>query len=194
MAIYSGNIKLDDVEKALLENLIEFKEMNLSELSRRLSEPKTNVHRRVERLEEERIIESQQIGRQRVLSINPAAIDKVRGVLGVVPASRVLVLVSKEHATKIMDYFKPHETFFLTTDADAELKLENVKRIQLPENLRACYERIHEFIREEKSLKNAYVAIAITGNGVAAIAAGMVGRDTLTPILFVESEEIKQAV
>ncbi len=194
MSIYSGNIKLDEVEKALLENLIEFKEMNLSELSRRLSEPKTNVHRRVERLEEERIIESQQIGRQRILSINPAAIDKVRGVLGVIPASRVLVLVSKEHATKIMDYFKPHRTFFLTTDPDAELKLENVQRIQLPESLRACYERIREFIREEKSLKNAYVAIAITGNGVAAIAAGMVARDTLTPILFVESKEIKQAV
>jgi DNA-binding transcriptional ArsR family regulator len=194
LSIYSDNIKLDEVEKALLENLIEFKEMNLSELSRRLSEPKANVHRRVERLEEERIIESQQVGRQRVLSINPAAIDKVRGALGVVPALRVLVLVSKEYATKIIDHFKPHETFFLTTDPDAELKLENVKRIQLPANLRICYERIHEFIREEKSLKNAYVAIAITGDGVASIAAGMVARDTLTPILFVESGEIKQAV
>lgn len=194
MSIYSDNIKLDDVERAMLENLIEFKEMNLSQLSRRLSEPKANIHRRVERLEEGRIIESQQIGRQRVLSINPAAIDKVRGTLGVVPDSRVLVLVSKEYATKVMEYFKPHETFFLTTDPDAELKLENVKRIELPENLRACYERIHAFIREEKSLKNAYVAIAITGNGVASIAAGMVARDTLTPILFVESGEIKQAV
>jgi DNA-binding transcriptional ArsR family regulator len=194
LSVYSDNIKLDEVEKALLENLIEFKEMNLSEISRRLSEPKANVHRRVERLEEERIIESQQVGRQRILSINPAAIDKVRGALGVVPALRVLVLVSKEYATKIIDHFKPHETFFLTTDPDAEVKLENVKRIQLPANLRICYERIHKFIREEKSLKNAYVAIAITGDGVASIAAGMVARDTLTPILFVESGEIKQAV
>jgi DNA-binding Lrp family transcriptional regulator len=196
MEVFShpDSIKLDEVEKALLEHLMQFKEMNLSELSRKLSEPKANIHRRVERLEHERIIESQQIGRQRVLSINPAAVDTVRGALGVVPAARVLVLVSEEHAAKIIDYFKPHEIFFLTTNPDADLRLEKVKRILLPESLRICYERIHAFIREEKSLKNAYVAIAITGNGVASIAAAMVARDTLTPILFVEAEDIKQTL
>jgi DNA-binding Lrp family transcriptional regulator len=191
---HPDNIKLDEIEKALLEHLIQFKEMNLSELSRKLSEPKTNIHRRVERLEEERIIESQQIGRQRILSINPAAVDVVRGALGVVPTARVLVLVSEEHAIKIIDYFKPHEIFFLTTNPNADLRLENVKRILLPENLRICYERIYAFIREEKSLKNAYVAIGITGNGVASIAAAMVARDTLTPILFVEAGNIKQTL
>lgn len=69
-----------------------------------------------------------------------------------------------------------------------------MKRILLPENLRECYERIYAFIREEKSFKNAYVAIAITGNGVASIAAGMVARDTSTPILVVERGEIRQIV
>jgi len=189
-----GNIKLDEVERALLEHLIQFKEMNLSQLSRKLNEPKANVHRRVERLEDERIIESQQIGRQRVLSINPSAVDVVRGALGVVPTARVLVLVSEEHVAKIIDYFKPHEIFFLTTNSNINLQFKNVKLILLPDNLRVCYERIYAFIREEKSLKNAYVAIAITGNGVASIAAGMVARDTSTPILFVEDGEIKQTI
>jgi len=188
------NIKLDGLERELLEHLLQFKEMNLSQLSRKMSEPKANVHRRIERLENERIIQSQQVGRQRILSINPAAVDAVRGALGVVPSARVLVLVSKEYAAKIIDYFKPHEVFFLTTNPDVDLQLENVKQILLPENLRECYERIYAFIREEKSLKNAYVVIAITGNGIASIAAGMVARDTSTPILIVEAGEIKQIV
>lgn len=187
-------IKLDELEREMLEHLLQFKEMNLSQLSRKMSEPKANVHRRIERLENERIIQSQQVGRQRILSINPAAVDAVRGALGVVPSARVLVLVSKEYAVKIIDYFKPHEVFFLTTNPDVDLQLERVKRILLPENLRECYERIYAFIREEKSLKNAYVVIAITGNGIASIAAGMVARDTSTPILVVEAGEIKQIV
>jgi len=191
---HSDNIKLDEVERALLEQLLQCREMNLSQLSRKLSEPKTNVHRRIERLEEERIIESQQIGRQRILSINPAAVDKVRGSLGIVPSARVLVLVATEHATKIIQFFKPHEIFFLTTSPKIDLKIENVKRILLPENLRECYERIYAFIREEKSFKNAYVVIAITGDGIASIAAGMVARDSSTPILVVEGGEIKQIV
>jgi len=190
----SDGIKLDELEREMLEHLLQFKEMNLSQLSRELSEPKANVHRRIERLENERIIQSQQVGRQRILSINPAAVDAVRGALGVVPSARVLVLVSKEYAAKIIDYFKPHEVFFLTTNPDVDLQLERVKRILLPENLRECYERIYAFIREEKSLKNAYVVIAITGNGIASIAAGMVARDTSTPILVVEAGEIKQIV
>jgi DNA-binding MarR family transcriptional regulator len=178
----------------LLEHLLQFKEMNLSQLSKRMSEPKANVHRRIERLENEKIIRSQQVGRQRILSINPAAADVVREALGVVPSARVLVLVSKEHAMKIIDYFKPHEVFFLTTSPNIGLQLENVKQILLPESLRECYERIYTFIREEKSLKNAYVVIAITGNGIASIAAGMVARDTSTPVLTVEAGEIKQIV
>jgi DNA-binding Lrp family transcriptional regulator len=190
----SENIKLDELERELLENLLHFKEMNLSQLSKKMSEPKANVHRRIERLENERIIHSQQVGRQRILSINPAAADVVRGVLGVVPSARVLVLVSNQYAEKIIDYFKPHEVFFLTTNPNIELQLENVKQILLPENLGECYERIFAFIREEKSLKNAYVVIAITGNGIASIAAGMVARDTSTPILIIEAGEIKQIV
>jgi len=191
---HSDNIRFDEVERALLEQLLQCREMNLSQLSRKLSEPKANVHRRIKRLEQERIIESQQIGRQRILSINPAAVDKVRGSLGIVPSARVLVLVSTEHATKIVQFFKPHEIFFLTTSPGIDLQIENVKRILLPENLRECYERIYAFIREEKSFKNAYVVIAITGNGIASIAAGMVARDTSTPILVVERGEIKQIV
>jgi len=185
-------IKLDELEREMLEHLLQFKEMNLSQLSRKMSEPKANVHRRIERLENEKIIQSQQVGRQRILSINPAAVDVVRGALGVVPSARVLVLVSEEYASKIIDYFKPHEVFFLTTNPAVDLKIVNVKRILLPENLRECYESIYAFIREEKSLKNAYVVIAITGNGIASIAAGMVARDTSTPILIVEEGEIKQ--
>jgi phosphoribosylcarboxyaminoimidazole (NCAIR) mutase len=49
-------------------------------------------------------------------------------------------------------------------------------------------------VREEKSHKNAYMAIAITGNGVASVAAGMVARDTVTPVLTVENDEIKQII
>jgi DNA-binding Lrp family transcriptional regulator len=185
-------IKLDELEREMLEHLLQFREMNLSQLSRKMSEPKANVHRRIERLENEKIIQSQQVGRQRILSINPAAVDVVRGALGVVPSARVLVLVSEEYASKIIDYFKPHEVFFLTTNPVVDLKIGNAKRILLPENLRECYESIYAFVREEKSLKNAYVVIAITGNGIASIAAGMVARDTSTPILIVEKGEIKQ--
>jgi uncharacterized protein YlzI (FlbEa/FlbD family) len=104
----------------------------------------------------------------------------------------VLVLVSQEHALKIIDFFKPHEIYFLTTKPDLTLDFENVKRILLSESFKECYERIYGFVREEKSYKNAYIAIAITGNGIASIAAGMVARDTLTPILTVENDEIKQ--
>lgn len=186
------SIKFDEVERALLEHLLQCREINLSQLSRKLSEPKANVHRRIERLEEKKIIESQQIGRQRILSINPAAADKVRGALGIVPSARVLVLVSAKHAAKIIEFLKPHEIFFLTTSSDINLQIENVKRILLPANLKECYERVYAFIREEKSFKNAHVVIAITGNGVASIAAGMVARDTSTPILVVENGEIKQ--
>lgn len=187
-------MRLDELERALLENILQFRNLNLSQLSKRLGEPKANVHRRIKRLEEERIIESQQIGRQRILSVNPAAVDKVRGFLGIVPSARVLILVSKEHASKIIDYFKPHEIYFLTTNPDIDLNFENVKCILLPRSLRECYERIYGFVREEKSHKNAYVAIAITGNGIASIAAGMVARDASTPILTVEAGEIKQIV
>lgn len=188
------NLRLDEVEKALLENVLGSGNLNVSQLSKKLDEPKTNVHRRIERLEEERIIESQQIGRQRIISISPAAVDKVRGVLGIVPSARVLVLVSQEHAMKIIDFFKPHEIYFLTTKPDINLDFANVNRILLSESLKECYERIYGFVREEKSYKNAYIAIAITGNGIASIAAGMVARDTLTPILTVENGEIKQIV
>jgi DNA-binding MarR family transcriptional regulator len=188
------NVRLDDVEKALLENVLQSGNLNLSQLSKKLDQPKANVHRRIERLEEERIIESQQMGRQRIISINPAAVDKVRGVLGIVPSARVLILVSQEHASKVIEFFKPHEIYFLTTDPDLNVGFENVKRILLSESLKGCYERIYGFVREEKSYKNAYIAIAITGNGIASIAAGMVARDTLTPILTVENDEIKQIV
>jgi len=190
----SGNMRFDELERALLENILQFRDMNLSKLSKKLGEPKANVYRRIERLEEERIIESQRIGRQRILSINPVAVDKVRGALGIVPSARVLILVSKEYALKIMEFFKPHETYFLTTNPDVDLGFENVKRILLPRNLKECYEHFYEFVREEKSFKNAYVAIAITRNGIASIAAGMVARDTSTPILTVEAGEIKQIV
>lgn len=191
---YFENLRLDEVEKALLENVLGSGNLNVSQLSKKLDEPKANVHRRIERLEEERILESQQVGRQRIVSINPAAVDKVRGVLGIVPSARLLVLVSREHALKIIDFFKPHEIYFLTTKPDLNLDFENVKRILLSESLKECYERIYGFVREEKSHKNAYIAIAITGNGIASIAAGMVARDTLTPILTVENDEIKQIV
>lgn len=191
---YPENVRLDELEKTLLENILQFRDLNVSQLSKKLGEPKANVHRRIERLEEERIIESQQIGRQRILSINPAAVDKVRGVLGIVPSSRVLILVSKDHALKVIEFFKPHEIYFLTTNPDIDLNSENVKRILLPGSLKECYEHIYGFVREEKSFKNAYIAIAITGNGIASIAAGMVARDTSTPILTVEAGEIKQIV
>jgi DNA-binding Lrp family transcriptional regulator len=191
---YLENLRLDEVEKALLENVLGSGNLNVSQLSKKLDEPKANVHRRIERLEEERILESQQVGRQRIVSINPAAVDKVRGVLGIVPSARVLVLVSQEHALKMINFFKPHEIYFLTTKPDLNLNFENVKKILLSESLKECYERIYGFIREEKSYKNAYIAIAITGNGIASIAAGMVARDTLTPILTVENDEIKQIV
>jgi DNA-binding MarR family transcriptional regulator len=194
VSFYSENLRLDEVERALLENVLHTGNLNLSQLSRKLDEPKANVHRRIERLEEERIIESQQMGRQRIISITPAAVDKVRGVLGIVPSARVLVLISQEHALKIIDFFKPHEIYFLTTNCEADLKFENVKKLVLPENLKECYERIYVFVREEKSYKNVYMAIAITGNGIASIAAGMVARDTATPILTVENDEIKQII
>jgi DNA-binding Lrp family transcriptional regulator len=194
VSFYSENLRLDEVERALLENVLHTGNLNLSQLSRKLDEPKANVHRRIERLEEERIIESQQIGRQRIISITPAAVDRVRGVLGIVPSARVLVLISQEHALKIIDFFKPHEIYFLTTNCEADLKFENVKKLVLPENLKECYERIYVFVREEKSYKNVYMAIAITGNGIASIAAGMVARDTATPILTVENDEIKQII
>jgi DNA-binding Lrp family transcriptional regulator len=187
-------MRLDEVEKALLENVLQSGNLNVSQLSKKLDEPKANVHRRIERLEEERIIESQQMGRQRIVSINPAAVDKVRGVLGIVPSARVLILVSQEHASKIIDFFKPHEIYFLTTNPDASLGFENVNRMVLTESLKECYEHIYGFVREEKSYKNAYIAIAITGNGIASIAAGMVARDTATPILVVENDEIKQII
>jgi len=191
---YHENVRLDELERTLLENILHFRDLNVSKLSKKLGEPKANVHRRIKRLEEERIIESQQIGRQRILSVNPAAVDKVRGILGIVPSARVLLLVSKRHALKIINYFKPHGIYFLTTDPDIDLNFENVKRILLPRSLKECYEHIYGFVREEKSHKNAYVAIAITGNGIASIAAGMVARDTSTPILTVEAGEIKQIV
>jgi DNA-binding Lrp family transcriptional regulator len=191
---YLENLRLDEVEKALLENVLGSGNLNVSQLSKKLDEPKANVHRRIERLEEERILESQQIGRQRIVSINPAAVDKVRGVLGIVPSARVLVLVSEDHALKMIDFFKPHKIYFLTTKPDLNPDFENVKRILLSESLKECYERIYGFVREEKSYKNACIAIAITGNGIASIAAGMVARDTLTPILTVENDEIKQIV
>lgn len=191
---FSENVRLDELEKALLENILQFRDLNVSQLSKKLGKPKANVHRRIERLEEERIIESQYIGRQRILSINPATIDKVRGVLGIVPSARVLILVSKEHALKIIDFFKPHEIYFLIINPAINLNFENAKRILLPESLRECYEHIYGFVREEKSYKNKYVAIAITGNGIASIAAGMVARDTSTPILIVENDEIKQII
>jgi DNA-binding Lrp family transcriptional regulator len=188
------SLRLDEVEKALLENVLNSGNLNLSQISKKLDEPKANVHRRIERLEDERIIESQLVGRQRVVSINPAAVDRVRGALGIVPSARVLVMVSQEHALKIIDFFKPHEIYFLTTNPDSNLNFENVKKVLLSESLKECYERIYGFVREEKSYKNAYVAIAITGNGIASIAAGMVARDTSTPILTVENDEIKQIV
>jgi len=188
------NLRLDDVEKALLENVLNSGNLNLSQISKKIDEPKANVHRRIERLEDERIIESQLVGRQRVVSINPAAVDKVRGALGIVPSARVLVVVSQEHALKIIDFFKPHEIYFLTTNPDLNLRFEKVKKVLLSESLKECYERIYEFVRDEKSYKNAYVAIAITGNGIASVAAGMVARDTSTPILTVENDEIKQIV
>jgi len=183
---------LDDVEKALLENVLGSGNLNLSQLSKKLEEPKANVHRRIERLEEEKILESQQVGRQRIVSINPAAVDRVRGALGLVPSARVLVLVSIENASKVIDFFKPHEIYFLTTEKAHKLDIGNCTKILLPESLKDCYERIYSFVREEKSYKNADVAIGITGNGIASIAAGMVARDTCTPILTVENEEIRQ--
>ena len=43
-------------------------------------------------------------------------------------------------------------------------------------------------------VQNSLVAIGITGNGIASIAAGMVARDTFTPILTIENGEIKQII
>jgi DNA-binding Lrp family transcriptional regulator len=189
---YLDTLRLDEVEKALLENVLGSANLNLSQLSKRLDEPKANVHRRIERLEDRRIIESQLVGRQRLISINPAAVDKVRGALGIVPSARVLVMVSQEQALKIIDFFKPHEIYYLTTNPDSNLEFENVTKILLSNSLKECYEHIFGFVREEKSYKNAYIAIAITGNGIASVAAGMVARDTSTPILTVENGEIKQ--
>ena len=127
---YFENIRLDEVERALLENVLGSGNLNLSQLSKKLDEPKANVHRRIERLEEERILESQQIGRQRIVSINPAAVDKVRGALGIVPTARVLVLVSPQNASKLIDFFKPHEIYFLTTERNPNLDFENCTRRQ----------------------------------------------------------------
>jgi len=190
----SGGYEFDDLERAVLQSILESREINISQLSAKLGEPKANVHRRIQHLEDELIIKSQYMGRQRVVSLNPAAIDKVRGVLGMVPTARVLALVSPRHAEKLFDYFKPHETLLLTTNPDIELEIPNVRKVILSDNLGECYKRIYELIREEKVVKNTYVAIGITGNGTASIAAGMVARDTVTPILIVEDGEIRQIV
>ena len=176
----------------MLQSILESREINITQISAKLGEPKANIHRRVEHLEDEMIIDSKYVGRQRLLSMNPAAIDKIRGTLGVVPTARVLTLVSSRHAKELYEYFKPHETVLLTTDPVIELEIPNVRKVVLPDNLAECYRRVHELIREEKVVKNAYVAIGITGNGTASIAAGMVARDTATPILIVEAGNIRQ--
>jgi len=121
-------------------------------------------------------------------------VDKVRGVLGVVPSARILVLVSRSHAKELVEYFKPHEIVFLTTKRNLELKFENVRKVVLPQSLQERYDQIYAFIREEKSLKNSHVVVGITGNGIASVAAGMVARDTSTPILTIEHGEIKQII
>lgn len=194
MFTHSEDVRLDDLERALLERIFQSKEINVSQLSKKLGQPKANVHRRLERLEEEKIIKSHHLGRQRILSLDPSAVDKVRGVLGIVPSTRVLVLVSRSHAKELMEFVKPHETVFLTTKPNLELKFENVRKVVLPQSLRECYNQIYAFVREEKSLKNSYVVIGITGNGIASIAVGMVARDTSTPIITIEDGEIKQIV
>ena len=154
MFSHSADIQFDNLEKALLGHIFQSKEINVSQLSKELGQPKANVHRRIERLENERIIKSHHMGRQRILSLDPSAVDKVRGVLGVVPSARILVLVSRSHAKELVEYFKPHEIVFLTTKRNLELKFENVRKVVLPQSLQECYDQIYAFIREEKSLKN----------------------------------------
>ena len=190
--MFSESHKFDDLERAVLQSILESREINISQISAKLGEPKANVHRRVQHLEDERIINSQYIGRQRLVSLNPAAIDRVRGAIGIVPAARVLALVSSRHAKDLFAYFKPHETIFLTTEPEIELEIPKVRKIVLPSNLGECYKHVYDLIREEKVVKNSYVAIGITGNGMASIAAGMVARDTATPILIVEDGKIRQ--
>jgi DNA-binding Lrp family transcriptional regulator len=194
LSSYGVNMPFDDLEKTVLQYILESKEINISQLSEKIGESKANVYRRIEHLEDEQILKSRHLGRQRIVSINPAAIDDVRGVLGIVPSGRVLVLVAESHAKELVEYFKPHETILLTTSPDLELDMPNVRRVVLPEALGECYHTIHDLIREEKVMKNADVAIGLTGNGTAAIAAGMVARDTATPILIVEGGEIRQIV
>ena len=192
MSSYGVNAPFDELERVVLQNILESKEINISQLSEKIGESKANVYRRIEHLEDEQILKSRHLGRQRIVSINPAAIDDIRGALGIVPSGRVLALVAESHAKELIEYFKPHETILLTTKTDPEFNLSNVRRIVLPESL--GYRLIHELVREEKVMNNADVAFGLTGNGTAAIAAGMVARDTATPILIVEGGEIRQIV
>jgi len=194
MSAYSGNAPFDDLEREVLQNILESKEINISQLSERIGEAKANVYRRIEHLEDEEIVRSRHLGRQRIVSINPSAIDDVRSALGIVPSGRVLALVAGSHAKELAEYFKPHEILLLTTKSDINIDIPNVRKVLLPDNLGECYRQIHELIREEKVMNNADVAIGLTSNGTAAIAAGMVARDTATPILVVEDGEIRQIV
>ena len=194
MSSYSGNAPFDDLEREVLQNILESKEINISQLSEKIGEAKANVFRRIEHLEDEEIVRSRHLGRQRIVSINPSAIDDVRSALGIVPSGRVLALVAGSHVKELVEYFKPHEIILLTTKSDLNIDVPNVRKVLLPDNLGDCYRLIHELIREEKVMNNADVAIGLTGNGTAAIAAGMVARDTATPILVVEDGEIRQIV
>jgi len=191
-------LQLDDLEKTALSKVLELKEVNISRLSEALGSPKANVFRRVERLEGMEILTSRYEGRQRMVSINPASADDVRTILGVVPSKRTLILVSDRSARKLVDYFRPDEVIFLTVEGlyanpDPNLGFSNVKTVILPDSLVECYNRVQSLVTEEKTRRNALVAIGITeATGIVSVAAGMVARDTHTPVLVVEGDEIRQ--
>ena len=191
-------LQLDDLEKTALSKILELKEVNISRLSEAVGSPKANVFRRVERLEEMEILTSRYEGRQRMVSINPASADDVRTILGVVPSKRTLILVSDRSARKLVDYFRPDEVIFLTVEGlyanpDPNLGFSNVKTVILPDSLVECYNRVQSLVTEEKTRRNALVAIGITeATGIVSVAAGMVARDTHTPVLVVEGDEIRQ--
>ncbi|MEM2904259.1 MAG: helix-turn-helix domain-containing protein [Candidatus Bathyarchaeia archaeon] len=191
-------LQLDDLEKTALSKILELKEVNVSRLSAAVGSPKANVFRRVERLEEMEILTSRYEGRQRMVSLNPASADDVRAILGIVPSKRTLILVSDRSAQKLIDYFKPDEVILLTVEGfyvNSGISLGSVKlrTMILPDSLVECYNRVQALVTEEKTKQNALVAIAITeATGIVSVAAGMVARDTHTPVLVVEGDQIRQ--
>lgn len=191
-------LHLDDLEKTALSKILELKEVNISRLSQAMGSPKANVFRRVERLEEMEILTSRYEGRQRKVSINPASADDVRTILGVVPSKRTLILVSERSARRLIDYFKPDEVIFLAVQglyvaSGLSLGFTKLRTVILPNSLVDCCNGVQDLVTEEKIRRNALVAIGLTeATGVVSVAAGMVARDTHTPVLVVEDDGIRQ--